>query len=156
MSQVIGNYIVKFYRLLTFFSHYYLLFLCLQQTLVARCLRLINCYIHVLLYLTTGKPETDTDHYMFIARFKNWGDGPFNWPCFGQRVRYVCVFGVGDLPLLASRPELFANKFYADYQPATLDCMEELHYNRTRAELLGRRTFDSTFYEKLAFVKNHI
>lgn len=106
-----------------------------------------------------GIPETDMRTYPFLARFKNWGengDGPFNWPCHGDRVRFICVFGVGDLALLASRPELFANKFYVNFEPLTLDCMEELHFNRTRDEMLGRLTFDTTFYEQFNFVKNHI
>jgi hypothetical protein len=103
-----------------------------------------------------GQPETDAYSYRFVTRFKNWGDGPFNWPCHGQRVRNVCVFGVGDLPLLASRPELFANKFYIDYEPLALDCIEELHYNRTREEIKnGAPTFDVSLYEQLLFVHNH-
>lgn len=104
----------------------------------------------------SGTPETNTDHNMFITRFKNWGDGPFNWPCHGQRVSFVCILSVGDLPLLASRPEMFANKFYLDYEPLALDCMEELHFNRTRSELLGKSQFDTSLYEELSYVKNHI
>ncbi|ELU11398.1 hypothetical protein CAPTEDRAFT_83082, partial [Capitella teleta] len=72
-----------------------------------------------------GEPETDTRTNLFITRFKNWGDGPFNYPCAGQRVRMICIFAAGDLQLLASRPELFANKFYLDWEPLALDCMEE-------------------------------
>ncbi|KAL3886797.1 hypothetical protein ACJMK2_026769 [Sinanodonta woodiana] len=103
-----------------------------------------------------GEPETDPVSKPFLTRFKNWGMGMFNWPCHGMRVRLICVFGVGDLPLLYSRPELFANKFYWNYQPFALDCMEELMYNRTRDEFLGKFTFDPTFYRNLDFVKNKI
>ncbi len=103
-----------------------------------------------------GIPETDHDIYPFLTRFKNWGDGPFNWPCYGQRVRMVCVFGVGDLPLLAQRPELFANKFYLEYEPLALQCMEELHYNRTRDEVLGKSHFDVSRYTQYSFVFNHV
>ncbi|XP_046547788.1 beta-1,3-galactosyl-O-glycosyl-glycoprotein beta-1,6-N-acetylglucosaminyltransferase 3-like [Haliotis rubra] len=78
---------------------------------------------------STGPVDTDYDKKPYIARFKNWGPGwgekSFDWPCGGGRSRNVCVFGVSDLPLLASRRELFANKFYASYQPQTLDCVEE-------------------------------
>ena len=102
-----------------------------------------------------GEPETDQYGYRFMTRFKNWGDGPFNWPCQGLRVRLICVFGIGDLPLLASRPELFANKFYVNFEPLALDCMEELHYNRTRADLVGDSTFDVSLYQQLTFVSNH-
>ncbi|KAL5005843.1 hypothetical protein ScPMuIL_017001 [Solemya velum] len=99
-----------------------------------------------------GEPETDNDIKPFLSRFKNWGE----WPCNGQRVRGICVFGVGDLPLLVSRPELFANKFYADYQHLTLDCLEEWHYNRTRDEYLGKYHFDTSYYGTLGFVKNKV
>lgn len=42
----------------------------------------------------SGLPETeaidnDNTHNPFIARFKNWGNGVFNWPCHGERVRLV-------------------------------------------------------------------
>ena len=100
-------------------------------------------------------PETDPVDNPFITRFKNWGTWPFDYPCAGQRIRMVCVFGMGDLPLLASRPELFTNKFYLDYQQFALDCMEELHYNRTRQELQGVLSFDTRYYTGLKFVMNH-
>ncbi|ESO11476.1 hypothetical protein HELRODRAFT_139499, partial [Helobdella robusta] len=67
----------------------------------------------------------------FIARFKNWGYPPFAWPCKGKWVRQICNFGVGDLPLLASRDELFANKFDYEFEPLAYNCMEELLFNRT-------------------------
>ena len=44
--------------------------------------------------------------------------------CRGRQVRDACVFGVGDLPTLVRRPELFVNKFYADLEPLGLDCLE--------------------------------
>lgn len=107
-------------------------------------------------YVILGLPETDTRTNLFITRFKNWGTWPFIWPCEGRWVRQICVFGVGDLPLLASRPELFANKFHINYQPLALDCMEERHYNLTRLELQGKRELRLETYQKLAFVQNHV
>ena len=68
----------------------------------------------------------------------------------------VCIWSVGDLPLLRTRPELFTNKFYLDYEPLAYDCMEELHYNRTREEVLGVRQFSTLYYQQLGFVKNHV
>lgn len=97
-----------------------------------------------------------------MARFIKWAyKRQQNYPktmyeCHGQWVRYVCVFGVGDLPDLQNSPQLFVNKFDLTFHPLALDCMEELHYNRTRQQVLGLRTFNSTFYENLDFVKNHI
>jgi hypothetical protein len=92
----------------------------------------------------------------FVARFKNWGAGKYNWPCHGQRVRMVCVFGTGDLPLIASRRELFANKFYLNYHHFALDCVEELHFNHTRDEYLGKLAFDPRWYSQLGFVRNTV
>ena len=61
----------------------------------------------------------------------------------------MCVFGVGDLPSLVSKKELFANKFYLDHQPVALHCMEEWIYYKTVLPL----PFDSLFYRALPFVK---
>jgi len=109
--------------------------------------------------LMLGEAETDNSKYRFMTRFKNWGDGPFDWPCHGKRVSMVCIFGVGDLPQLASRPELFANKFYIDYEPVTFDCIEQLHYQRLRDEVRGARNateFDTSLYAAQEFVWNHV
>lgn len=61
-----------------------------------------------------GESETDPDRYPFIARFKNWGVYPFNYPCSGKRTRGICILSIGDLSLLSGRKELFANKFHMD------------------------------------------
>ena len=89
-----------------------------------------------------------------MTRFKSW-----QWmttrKCHGKYVRNVCIPGIRDLPNLAKRKELFANKIFLDYQPLVLDCLEELILNRTRDGYLGRRTFDASFYSELDFVKKH-
>ncbi|XP_069115349.1 beta-1,3-galactosyl-O-glycosyl-glycoprotein beta-1,6-N-acetylglucosaminyltransferase-like [Argopecten irradians] len=103
-----------------------------------------------------GEPETSTDVKPFLTRFKNWGNGPFNWPCHGKRVRMICIFGIEDLPLLAQRPEFFVNKLYWDFEHFALDCLEELIYNRTREGYLQITKFDTTFYENLDIVKNRV
>lgn len=103
-----------------------------------------------------GEAEsTSNETKPFVVRFKNWGDSIYDWPCHGQRVRMVCVFGSGDLPLLSQRREMFANKFYLDYQHS-LDCIEELVFNRTRDQYLGKSTFNATWYGQLGFVKNKL
>ncbi|XP_061184707.1 beta-1,3-galactosyl-O-glycosyl-glycoprotein beta-1,6-N-acetylglucosaminyltransferase-like [Saccostrea echinata] len=101
-----------------------------------------------------GEPETDRFDKPFLTRFKNWGTGVFNWPCHGRRVRQICIFGIGDLSLLARRPEFFANKFYLYYQTYALQCMEELHYNRTRDEYQQQLEFQIDYYENLEFIKH--
>jgi len=105
----------------------------------------------------TGEPESFTEEYPFIARFKNWvGAGPIDFPCAGKVERGICIFGVGDLPLLSRRPELFANKFHIDVHPQAYACMEELLLNRTLEELSGVRVFNASAYEQLSFVKHHV
>ncbi|KAK6172748.1 hypothetical protein SNE40_016345 [Patella caerulea] len=103
-----------------------------------------------------GIPETTKDKKPFLARFKNWGREPFDWPCKGKRVRLICIFGVGDLPLLSRRKEMFANKFYLNFEPFALDCLEELHHNKTRDEYLGLVKFNTSYYQGLDFIKNKV
>ena len=100
----------------------------------------------------------------YLSRYKNWGhnwlDGEyrtnFNWPCYGKRVRTICIFGVGDLPSLTSRRELFANKFHLDFEPLALDCLEEWLWNMTMDEYSERAQFDVSFYRQLDSVKHHV
>jgi len=83
----------------------------------------------------------------------------FNYgPCQGKRVNSVCIFGVGDLPQLARRPELFANKFYIDFEPLTFDCIEQLHYQRLRDEIIAGNAaqFNTSIYAAQEFVWNHL
>lgn len=107
----------------------------------------------------TGDPDigTETSIKPFVGRFKNWQFSKYNnWPCYGKRVRLICVFGTGDLTLLGTRREMFANKMYLDYHPFVLDCLEELHFNHTRDEYLGNLRFDERWYSSLDFVTNHV
>jgi hypothetical protein len=129
--------------------------------------------------MSTGDPETKTftaraTIWLPIADQVDWSWSP--WSCRGQWVREICIFGVGDLPWLYRRPELFVNKFYADFEPLAYDCMEELIYNRTvRPHLKPHHSdasggydsstvgelfngideaFDPTYYLRLPFVIN--
>ena len=65
---------------------------------------------------------------------------------------------MADLPLMAKARELFANKFYYDFQPMTLRCLEQRHYEWTRQDVLGIKTnrLDMDFYRKLPNVRQHI
>ena len=53
---------------------------------------------------------------------------------------------MGDLPLLATREELFAHKFHEDFHPETLDCLEEMLINRTLEEITGTLVFNDSYY----------
>ncbi len=70
--------------------------------------------------------------------------------CFGKWTRGYCIFGVEDLPDLYSRHEIFANKFYQDYQPLVLECLEQLIEYKTTCP--GAVTFDTKFYKSLNFI----
>jgi hypothetical protein len=81
--------------------------------------------IYFELFLCPGYPSDKP----FLSVYAIWN----KTECRGKMVRQICVFGVGDLPTLVSRPELFANKFYSDYEPLALDCLEAwLRYKETR------------------------
>ncbi len=70
----------------------------------------------------------------------------------GFSFRYICIFGVGDLPWLYKRPELFANKFFEENQYYAYDCMEELIRNRT---IYHEQSYlDMAYYKKLPFVQD--
>ncbi|XP_033728967.1 N-acetyllactosaminide beta-1,6-N-acetylglucosaminyl-transferase-like [Pecten maximus] len=90
----------------------------------------------------TGVP----DNKPFLATYANWGLG-----CHGKYVRGVCIYGLGDLPELVSRHELFANKFYRDYQPVALRCLEEWHFNKTFSFL----PYELYYYRHLPFINGY-
>ncbi|XP_036367575.1 beta-1,3-galactosyl-O-glycosyl-glycoprotein beta-1,6-N-acetylglucosaminyltransferase 3-like [Octopus sinensis] len=73
--------------------------------------------------------EIRHDKYSHASKAVIWSWDPFK--CFGKLIRSVCIFSVGDLPWLNSRPEIVANKFYEDTDSIVLDCLEESLRNRT-------------------------
>ena len=102
------------------------------------------------IYLT-GQPRTTNDTNPFIGRLKNWKTES---RCSGKFVHEICVFGTKDLPLLATREELFANKMHFGYHPEVMVCMKELLYNRTLDEYHGRLHFNVSYYASRDFVRN--
>ncbi|XP_076075821.1 beta-1,3-galactosyl-O-glycosyl-glycoprotein beta-1,6-N-acetylglucosaminyltransferase-like [Mytilus galloprovincialis] len=89
----------------------------------------------------TGNPEKKP----WLATYASW---PPRDRCHGKIVREICIYGVGDLNELVSRKELFANKFYPDYQYLAMDCLEEYIHNKT----LSPVPFDSFYYRELPFI----
>lgn len=65
------------------------------------------------------------------VRFIRWTNSDYFAPCVGKYVRAVCVIGAGYLPYLSSQPHIFVNKVYYDYDPITMQCLEELLDYRT-------------------------
>ena len=93
----------------------------------------------------SGAPERKP----WLASYSAWH--PVD-TCHGEFIRSVCVFGVGDLPNLLSRKELFANKFYWNFQSLAVDCLEEWLHNKT----LHRLPVDTQFYKSLPFIQKDI
>ncbi|XP_063967256.1 beta-1,3-galactosyl-O-glycosyl-glycoprotein beta-1,6-N-acetylglucosaminyltransferase 4-like [Lytechinus pictus] len=61
-----------------------------------------------------------------LVKMMKWGDRYDHPACAGKYVRALCVFGVGYLYHLAEVPHLFANKFHYEYDPVSLQCLEQL------------------------------
>ena len=81
----------------------------------------------------------------FMAVYANWNGRTCRG--FFHPTRFHCVFGVGDLPLLVRRRELFANKFHVDKEPLAYDCLEAwLRHKETCPP-----PFDYGFYSNLTF-----
>lgn len=89
-----------------------------------------------------------------VDRWKKWAWKDYK--CQGKIVRDICIIGVGDLPSLYDSESVFANKLHAGFQPLAHRCLEELHFNRTRDDILGHRQFDVELYSKLPFVQNRL
>ncbi|KAL8573981.1 hypothetical protein ACOMHN_029428 [Nucella lapillus] len=94
--------------------------------------------------------RTEVDNFrtmsMSLSRYKNWFP---RYPCPGHRVVHgICILNVLNLPLMYRRPELFANKFYADYSRLTLQCLAEALHNRTREQTLGRMGFNQLYSQQ--------
>ncbi|XP_061162248.1 beta-1,3-galactosyl-O-glycosyl-glycoprotein beta-1,6-N-acetylglucosaminyltransferase-like [Saccostrea echinata] len=98
-----------------------------------------------------GGYETEIRHKYgtFLSRAINWEDDKPK--CHGKYVRSVCVFGIGDLPWLASRPQLIANKFDYHFDHLVLDCLEDLLRNRTNDPSVHR--LDWYYYRTLPQAK---
>uniref|UniRef100_A0AC35FK45 Uncharacterized protein n=1 Tax=Panagrolaimus sp. PS1159 TaxID=55785 RepID=A0AC35FK45_9BILA len=85
----------------------------------------------------------------YISRYQVWKPSP---NCKGKYVASSCVFGVDDLPILISRPELVVHKLYFDYQPATYFCLLRQHWQRSLNIELQQK-FNADSYQNLAQVK---
>ena len=94
-------------------------------------------------FLFPGDPKDKTFH----AAFSKWKG--VAQQCHGMWKRDVCVFGIKDLPDLVVRKDLFCNKFYLDFQPLALDCLEAWIQQKTHCPT----PLDVEFYQGLSFVK---
>ena len=65
------------------------------------------------------------------VRFIRWTVSKERPPCIGKYVRAVCIISLGYLPYLTSIPHLFVNKVLYEFDPITLQCLEETLDYRT-------------------------
>ncbi|ELU17616.1 hypothetical protein CAPTEDRAFT_178864 [Capitella teleta] len=94
--------------------------------------------------------------YKVLSRHKVWASEGRNKCKSGNYRHIICIYGLDDLPdLAADYKAMFINKLLDDYEPFTYDCLEELYFNRTRDEYLGRKGFDFNFYLRRPFVLHH-
>ncbi|KAK7112470.1 N-acetyllactosaminide beta-1,6-N-acetylglucosaminyl-transferase-like [Littorina saxatilis] len=101
-----------------------------------------NPHLHV-----PGGYQGAPDKKPWLAVYASWIPRD---PCHsGKTTRGICIFGARDLPQLVARKELFANKFYLDFQPQALHCLDQWLVNKSRAAL----PFDTLYYRQLPFVK---
>lgn len=88
-----------------------------------------------------GYPESKP----WLAVYAEWDSGK----CHGQWVHSICVFGLEDLANVISRKEFFVNKFYSDFEPLAMDCLEAWYRQRTACPV----QFDENFYRNLPFIR---
>ncbi|CAC5424389.1 unnamed protein product [Mytilus coruscus] len=86
--------------------------------------------------------------YKSMTRYKIWKTDK---SCNGQYVHDICIPAVEDLPKIHSRPELFINKVYWDYEHYVLDCLEESFRKRTIDNILGMIDLNISYYSNLYF-----
>ncbi|KAL4223408.1 beta-1 [Mactra antiquata] len=76
--------------------------------------------------------------------------------CGGKYVRWVCVYGTMDLPWLLKHRNIVANKFYENYEPLTLDCVENSMYSRLIAAQTSETYKLDEYRQLLASYNYHI
>jgi hypothetical protein len=77
--------------------------------------------------------------------------------CHGSRsFQGYCTFGIGDLPYLINRKELFAYRFRFDTDDIVLQCMEQWIYQQSKKQFMYPQDFELSFYRNLDIVMNKI
>ena len=126
---------------------------------------LLFCNLLFSIFLCTGEPVRHRNK-PHIVRYKLWDyyeRTRFDWypeggfpKCHGIYQRWICIFSLHDLPSLTTSEKMFANKFSKKYEPSVYDCLETWHLNKLKMEKQGHRVFNTSYYETLDFVENHI
>jgi hypothetical protein len=81
-----------------------------------------------------------------LTRFAGW-DGDYD--CKGIDRNGLCVFSIGDLPILISSPKFVINKFLLSFDPLSYQCIEEWYEHQVETKPI----IDMNYYCK--FIKTH-
>ena len=73
-----------------------------------------------------------------------------------MKVHTVCILGVHYMVDLANAPEMFANKFYSNYQPVARMCLQELLRNRTINQYKGHEHLNLEIFQNRTFITQHL
>lgn len=92
---------------------------------------------------------TKHDNFTHASRVVLWEWD--NATCHGTWVRSVCVYAALDLPMLSSRPELFANKFDSSIDTVPIDCLE--NFLRKKREVPNLSKLNWHYYSHLPHVQ---
>uniref|UniRef100_A0A914YG43 Core-2/I-Branching enzyme n=1 Tax=Panagrolaimus superbus TaxID=310955 RepID=A0A914YG43_9BILA len=98
--------------------------------------------------ITRPNNNTFVPTQYYISRYQVWKPSS---NCKGKYVASSCVFGVDDLSVLISRPELVVHKLYFDFQPATYFCLLRHHWQRS-LNIESQQYFKADSYMNLAQV----
>lgn len=79
------------------------------------------------------------------SRFIGWKN---SYKCMGQLIHNICIFSLEDLPELVTRKEFFLNKFMLEFDPVSVQCMEEW----LNSKITLHQTVDMIYYCRLLFV----
>ncbi|VDP85193.1 unnamed protein product [Echinostoma caproni] len=104
----------------------------------------------------TGIHEEDVA--IALARAKVWIQS--RKPCgSGRWQRWICMYGLADLPFLLSQPHFFANKFLPNVEPLAYDLLELWLAAKVLNETIHNRladSFNSTFYRLSPYATQHL
>lgn len=84
--------------------------------------------LHTLPGSPGGQGKGDLNRKKYISRAVKW-QMDASVECHGKHVHWICIYGLEDIPWLLSNRNIVANKFYEDYEPLALDCVEKELYH---------------------------
>ena len=76
----------------------------------------------------------DKPYLRSLAIYIKWASGELGEECYSVWRNAICILSIHDLPIMASKPHFFANKFLLSYDPLTYQCMEQWYEEKARRE----------------------